>query len=224
MSDCPQGPLRVGCCVADYVSGIYGFGAIATALFDRERTGRGAHIDLAMHDAVLSIIDPAITYLGTGNEPATGGNSSSLAAPFDVFGAADGAFTLCAADDHSFASLCQVIGHDELVTDSRYGSPVDRVQHYDTLRPVIAGVFAERTVDELFHTLQRAGVACGRVNSLGQAVEDAQTRARNMVVDAQGLRLLGNPIKMTTAEDPATRPLAPVLNENGAAIRAEFAP
>jgi CoA:oxalate CoA-transferase len=219
-----NGPLRVGCCVADYVSGIYAFGAIATALFDRERTGRGAHIDLAMHDAVLSILDPAITYLGTGEEPVQGGNSSSLAAPFDVFDATDGAFTLCAADDTSFASLCRVLGHDELVTDPRYGSPVDRVQHYGMLRPVLAAAFSERTVDDLVDTLQHAGVACGRVNSLGQAIEDTQTRARNMVVEAEGLRLIGNPIKMTTAEDPPTRRLAPELGENSAALRAEFAP
>jgi CoA:oxalate CoA-transferase len=218
-----SGPLRVGCCVADYVSGIYAFGAIATALYDREHTGRGAHIDLAMHDAVLSILDPAITYLGTGEEPDKGGNSSSLAAPFDVFEAADGTFTLCAADDNSFAALCRVVDHEELVTDPRYGSPVDRVQHYDTLRPVLAAAFADRSVDELVGALQLVGVACGHVNSLGQAIEDAQTRARNMIVEAGGLRLIGNPIKMTTAEDPPTRPLAPELGENSAALRAEFA-
>jgi CoA:oxalate CoA-transferase len=217
------GPTRVGCCVADYVSGIYTFGAITTALFDRERRGRGAHIDLGMHDAVLSILDPVITYLGTGAEPEKAGNSSGLAAPFDLFDAADGSVTICAADDASFASLCAALGHEELVTDARYGSPVDRVHAYDTLRPVLASVVAGYTVDELIELLQHASVACGRVNSVGQAIEDAQTNARNMVVDADGLRLLGNPIKMSTAEDPPTRAPAPDLDADGPALRAEFA-
>jgi CoA:oxalate CoA-transferase len=217
------GPTRVGCCVADYVSGIYTFGAITTALFDRERRGRGAHIDLGMHDAVLSILDPVITYLGTGAEPEKAGNSSGLAAPFDLFDAADGSVTICAADDASFASLCAALGHEELVTDDRYGSPVDRVHAYDTLRPVLASVVAGYTVDELIELLQHASVACGRVNSVGQAIEDAQTNARNMVVDADGLRLLGNPIKMSTAEDPPTRAPAPDLDADGPALRAEFA-
>jgi CoA:oxalate CoA-transferase len=219
-----SGPLRVGCCVADYVSGIYAFGAIATALFDRERTGRGVHIDLGIHDAVLSILDPAITYLGTGADPPKGGNSSSLAAPFDVFDAADGAIIVCAADDRSFEAFSEVIGRPDLIGDRRYGSPTDRVQHYNTLRPEIAAVLERRTVGEWMGTLQQAGVACGRVNSLSKAVEDSQTRARNMVVEADGLRLLGNPIKMSTADDPPTRAPAPDLDEHGAAIRAEFLP
>ena len=218
------GPLRVGCCVADYVSGIYTFGAITTALFDRERSGRGTHIDLGMHDAVLSILDPVITYLGTGDEPEKGGNSSSLAAPFDVFDVADGSITICAADDASFTSLCKVLGHEQLVGDPRYGSPVDRVQAYDTLRPVLADALARHTVDELFDLLQHAGVACGRINSVGQAIEDAQSHARNMIVDAAGLHLVGNPIKMSTAEDPPTRSPAPDLDADGPALRTEFAP
>jgi crotonobetainyl-CoA:carnitine CoA-transferase CaiB-like acyl-CoA transferase len=81
------------------------------------------------------------------------------------------------------------------------------------------GGLAKHTVDELVEMLQSAGVACGRINSLGQAVEDAQTYARNMVVDCEGLRLIGNPIKMTTANDPTTRVPAPALDADGAALR-----
>ena len=70
---------------------------------------------------------------------------------------------------------------------------------------------------------QHAGVACGRINTVGQAIEDAQTHAHNMIVDAAGLRVVGNPINMTTAEDPPTRSPAPDFNADGPALRTEFA-
>jgi crotonobetainyl-CoA:carnitine CoA-transferase CaiB-like acyl-CoA transferase len=118
---------------------------------------------------------------------------------------------------------CKVLGHGELVGDPRYGSPVDRVEAYDTLRPVLADALKPHTVDELIDLLQPVGVACGRINTVGRAIEDAQTYARNMIVDAAGLRVVGNPIKMSTADDPPTRAPAPDLDADGTALRTEFA-
>jgi len=218
-----SGPVMAGVCVADYLTGIYTFGAVGAALFGRERTGEGARIDMAMHDAVLSIMGPgSFTYLAEGREPEKTGNASSLAAPFDVFDAADGPLTLCAADDHSFVRLCEAIGRKELPDDARYSSVANRLANYDTLRPTLNGVFQSAPVAEWISRLQQAGVACGPVNTVSQAFDDAQTFARNMIVRAGNLRLPGNPIKMSTLADPPDRPHAPVLDADATAIRAEL--
>jgi CoA:oxalate CoA-transferase len=212
-----------GVCVADYLTGIYTFGALGAALFGRERTGEGAQIDIAMHDAVLSIMGPgSFTYLAEGRDPEKTGNASSLAAPFDVFEAADGPLTLCAADDHSFIRLCKAIEREELPDDARYSSVANRLANYDTLRPTLNDVFGSASVADWIGRLQHAGVACGPVNTVSKAFEDAQTFARNMVVNAGNLRLPGNPIKMSTLDDPSERRSAPALGANTDAIRAEL--
>jgi CoA:oxalate CoA-transferase len=218
-----SGPVMTGVCVADYLTGIYTFGALGAALFGRERTGEGAQIDIAMHDAVLSIMGPgSFTYLAEGRDPEKTGNASSLAAPFDVFEAADGPLTLCAADDHSFIRLCKAIEREELADDARYSSVANRLANYDTLRPTLNDVFGSASVADWIGRLQHAGVACGPVNTVSKAFEDAQTFARNMVVNAGNLRLPGNPIKMSTLDDPSERRSAPALGADTDAIRAEL--
>jgi len=219
-----SGPMTVGTSIADYLSGVLTFGAICAALHGVERTGAGTHIDVAMHDAIMSILGAAmLTYLGTGRDPHKTGNSSPLAAPFDVFEASDGWLTLCAADDLSYGRLCDALGRPDLATEVRFGSVADRVAHYDELRPVLAEVLATRTVEDWIGVLQPAGVPCGPINTLSRAFEEAQTRARNMVVGlGDGMRVPGNPIKMSTLPDPETRERAASFGAHTEAIRAEF--
>ena len=216
-------PTKAGTTVADYLTGIYTFGAINAALYSREQTGAGAHVDIAMHDAVLSIMGSAMfTYLAEGRVPDKTGNVSTLTAPFDALEAADGSITICSADDASFVRLCDAVGRPELVDDPRYRSGNDRVANYDTLRPVLVDALRAGTVAEWIDRLQHAGVPCGPINSLAQALDDAQTFERNMVVGIGSMRYPGNPIKMTTLEDPTTRAAAPELDADGPAIRTEL--
>lgn len=219
-----SGPMTVGTSIADYLSGVYTFGAVCAALQGVERTGVGTHVDVAMHDAIMSVLGAAmLMYLGTGRDPHKAGNASGLAAPFDVFDASDGWLTLCAADDVSYGRLCEAIGRPELATDARYGSVADRVAHYDELRPALAEVLVTRTVQEWIELLQGAGVPCGPVNPLSRAFEEAQTRARNMVISLGGeMRVPGNPIKMSTLPDPETRERGAAFGAHTDAVRAEF--
>jgi len=218
-----SGPLVAGTCVADYLTGIYMFGAVGAALYGRTQTGEGAHIDVAMHDAVLSIMGlPFLQYLVTGEDPEKTGNDCKLAAPFGMFHAADGPLTLCCGDDASFDRLCDAIERAEMKDDPRYGTLADRVANTDSLSADLNGAFAGRKVAEWVDHLQHAGIPSGPVNSMSQAVEDAQTFARNMVVRSGTVRLPGNPIKMTTSADPLERPRHPDLGAHGDAIREEL--
>jgi CoA:oxalate CoA-transferase len=217
------GPTMVGTTIADYLTGVYMFGAVCAALRGRDQTGEGTHIDVAMHDAVLSVMGAALfQFLGTGEEPVKSGNASALAAPFDVFDTSDGALSLCAADDLSFGRLCEALERPELATDERFGSVADRLAHYDALRPVLAEALAGRTVAEWIEHLQHHGVPCGPVNTVSQAVEDAQTYARNMVLRLGTMRVPGNPIKMRGVDDPDERSRAAAFGEHTDAVRREL--
>src|SRR4029453_7440498 len=140
----PDGPpTMVGEAIADCLTGTMAFGAIAAALFDRERTGAGAHIDIAMFDCMLSMMQSGLsTYLATGAIPQRIGNNLPLGAPFGVFATGDGDLTICAADDGLFAKLCKCLGAPALATDPRFASPQARRNHLAELRTALEAALA----------------------------------------------------------------------------------
>lgn len=220
----PDGPATmVGDAIADCVSGTFAFGAIAAALFARERTGSGAQIDIAMFDCLLGILQNGLVkYLGSGETPMRVGNHLSLGAPFGVFRTADGDLAICAADDGLFVKLVAALGVPQHASDPRFATCSARVTNLAALHPAIEAGLAARSAAQWVDVLQHAGVPCGVVNTIAQAAEDPQTAARNMVVQVGRVRAPGNPIKMNTLPDPPERPRAPALDADGAAIRREL--
>jgi CoA:oxalate CoA-transferase len=221
----PDGPPTIcGEAIADCLTGTFTFGAIAAALFAREGTGTGAHIDIAMFDCMLSVMQTGLAiYLGTGTTPTRIGNHLALGAPFGVFRTGDGDLAICAADNAAFGKLCGALGVPALASDRRFAGPADRVAHLAELRAVLETALAAHSAAQWLDKIQHAGVACGVVNTLAQAAEDPQTAARNMIVRAGNSRMSGNPIKMTTLPDPPERPRAPAIDADGPAIRRELA-
>lgn len=220
----PDGPpTMAGDAIADCLTGTFTFGAIGAALFARERTGAGAHIDIAMFDCMLSILQAGMAnYLATGQTPPRLGNNSALAAPFGVFRTGGGDLAICAADDAMFGKLCAGLGMPELTSDPRFDSISARLTNLGALRTKLEATLATRSAPEWVDALQHAGVPCGVVNTIAQAAEDPQTAARNMILRSGTLRLLGNPIKLSTMPDPPERPLAPALDAQGPDIRREL--
>jgi CoA:oxalate CoA-transferase len=221
----PDGPpTMAGEAVADCLTGTFAFGAIGAALYARERTGSGAHIDIAMFDSVLSIMQSGMAiYLATGATPKRLGNNLSLCAPFGVFGTRAGDLAICAADDGMFAKLCTALGIPHLISDPRFLHTTERLANLGALRAALEAVLAGHTALEWVDKLQHSGVPCGVVRTIAQAAEDPQTAARNMIVRAGRTRVLGNPIKMSTLPDPPDRQGAPALDAQGADIRRELA-
>ena len=216
-------PTMVGEAVADCLTGAFAFGAIGAALFARERSGEGAHIDIAMFDSVLSIMQSGMAiYLATGKTPRRLGNNLSLCAPFGVFSTANGDLAISAGDDGMFAKLCAALGIPQLARDARFLGTTDRLANLSALRAALEAVLAAHSAAEWVDKLQHSGVPCGVVNTVAQAAEDPQTAARNMIVRAGRTRVLGNPIKMTTLPDPPDRPGAPGLDAQGGDIRREL--
>jgi CoA:oxalate CoA-transferase len=216
-------PTIVGDAIADCLTGTFAFGAIGAALFARERTGSGAHIDIAMFDCMLAILQIGLVqYLATGSIPQRLGNDCALIAPFGVFRTGAGDLAICAGDDPMFAKLCGALGMPALPGDARFAGTQARLANLAALRAALETALAAHSAPEWVNILQHAGVPCGVVNTIAQAAEDPQTVARNMIVRAGPARVPGNPIKMSTLPDPPERPAAPALDAQGPAIRREL--
>jgi CoA:oxalate CoA-transferase len=218
-------PVKPGVPVADLAAGLYAFGAITSALLGRASTGRGTHLDLAMYDATVSLLEgAALAWLATGVDPPPIGNAHYAIAPFDTFRCADGDLTICAANDALFAALARALGLPGLAADPRFATNALRHARRDELKVEMEAALDTADVEHWLGELDLAGVPCGPISSVAQAVGSPQTAARNMVVEAGGLPVPGNPVKASAWDDPAERPPAPQLDEHGDAVRAEFGP
>jgi CoA:oxalate CoA-transferase len=216
-------PVKPGAPIADLSAGLYAFGGVTSALLGRATTGRGAHLDVAMYDATVSLLEgAALSWLATGTDPGSIGNAHFAIAPFDTFACRDRDITICAANDSLFAALVRVLGLPELANDPRFAGNAARHERREELKRELEVVVATADADHWLGELDLAGVPCGPISTVAEAVGSDQTMIRRMVVDAGGLPGPGNPVKVSTAPDPLVRPAAPLLDEHGPAVRAEF--
>ena len=217
-------PVKPGAPVADLSAGLYAFGAITTALLGRASTGRGTHVDIAMYDATVSLLEgAALSWLATGVDPERIGNAHFAIAPFDTFACADRDITICAANDLLFGALCSALGLPELLTDPRFATNALRHLARVELKLALEAALGGAVASHWLAVLERAGVPCGPISTVSEAVASEQSTARQMVVDAGGVSVPGNPVKLSAWPDSGVRRPAPELDEHGPALRAEFA-
>lgn len=221
----PDGPpTRVGASVSDLTTGVYTVAAITTALYARERTGRGTRVDMAMLDATLSFLEHGFMHLAAyGKPPGRIGNRHPSITPFDTYATADRDVVICAGDERLFAKLCATIGRDDLTRDPRFQGNAARTENERALKTEIERALAAHGAEHWLAALTAAGVPCAPINDVATVAASPQVAARNMLVEADGVRMPGNPIKLAGYADPTTRAAAPTLDQHGAAIRAEFA-
>lgn len=212
-------PVKPGSPVADLSAGLYAFGGICAAL----RGGVGTHLDVAMYDATVSLLEgAALAWLATGEEPGRIGNAHFSIAPFDTFRCADRDITVCAANDLLFGALAAALGLPGLLTDPRFTTNALRHHHRAELKAIVEDVLRGQPAAHWLSVLEGAGVPSGPISDVADAVGSEQSKARNMVVDAGGLPVPGQPLKLSAWPDPTTRPAAPELDEHGPAIRAQL--
>jgi CoA:oxalate CoA-transferase len=217
-------PTKAGTSVGDITGGLFTVFGIATALYHREKTGRGMKVDVSMLDGQLAILESAVVrYALTGRAPAPLGNRHPSIAPFEVYATADRPLVIAAGNDAIFRRLCVTLGRADLADDPRFRTNPDRVRNVAALGEALEAVLRSRPAAEWVGVLEPAGVPCGVVNTVADAVEHPQVQARNMVVRAGGLRMAGNPVKLSEFPDPPTRRPAPELNADGERIRRELA-
>jgi CoA:oxalate CoA-transferase len=219
-------PTRVGTSVGDITAGLFTVIGIMAALHDRDRTGKGQFVDVAMLDGQIAILENAIArYAATGQSPGPLGARHPSITPFAAYSCADAPIVIAAGNDQLFTALCKALGLPE--DDPRFGSNEARTTHAEELAAVLEDVLLTQPVAHWLPKLEAAGVPCGPLNNIGQALANPQVKARNMVVhtalpDGTPLIAAGNPIKLSAHADPATRAPAPDLDADRAAILKEL--
>lgn len=175
------GPLKAGPPVVDYATGIAAAYAVSAALYQRERTGEGQYIDLAMLDTTLMLMASVATaYLNTGREPRPAGNDASSRAPASTtFETADGLLAIACNEEHQYQRMLAVLGLERLDDDPEFARGA-RGDHVSELRAHIGEVLRGRTAAEWEQALNAAGVPAGRVRTVSECMSEAQVASRGM--------------------------------------------
>ncbi len=218
-------PVRTGASIGDIVAGMFLTQGVLAALYAREKTGLGQKIDVAMLDSQIAILEHAVAIATTtGEAPGPAGARHPSITPFETFHASDGLFVIAAGNDALFAKLAQLLGHPEWIEDPRFATNPARCEHHRLLKRLIEIETLHATRAEWIDRLVAAGIPTGPIQNVLEVLEDPQILARNMVVDVgqtnggHKFTAAGNPIKMTGLEDVISRPAAPKLDEDRAAI------
>ena len=180
-------PVKVGPSVADHVAGIYLMVGVGMALYHREKTGEGQHIDVSMFDVIFSLLENAIVnYTMGGFIPERNGNVDPSIAPFDVYACKDGFVALGVGNDKLFNKFANIIGHQELLEDERYKDNVSRCDNYiPDLQNLIREWCADYTKSEIEDIMDEAGIPCGPVLNVKEAIEHPHIQARDRMVHCE---------------------------------------
>jgi crotonobetainyl-CoA:carnitine CoA-transferase CaiB-like acyl-CoA transferase len=178
------GPQKVGVAVADLMCGMYAVSAILAALLERERSGQGQFIDLALLDTQVAwLANQNLNYLVSGQAPGRKGTAHPNIVPYQAFATADGHLMLAVGNDAQFARFCTVADAPELAMDPRFRRNQDRVAHRALLVPLLADRLRRRTTAEWLEQLGAAQVPCGPINDLAQVFADPQVVHRELRID-----------------------------------------
>jgi CoA:oxalate CoA-transferase len=219
-----QPPSRVGMSIGDMGAGLYTAVAVNAALLHREKTGESTKVDIAMFDCQLALLENAIMrYTVEGEIPGPLGARHPTITPFQAFKTRDGSLIIAAGNDSLFIKMCDALGLSNLTSSPDYKTNALRLKHHKELEHAIESVLKGNTTSHWLELLGKAGIPCGPINNVEQAIAHPQVAARNMMVevpDGSGgtLKLAGNPLKMSAFDDPKTRRAAPDLDADRAAI------
>ncbi|UNS95208.1 CoA transferase [Streptomyces tubbatahanensis] len=175
-------PTRVGESVGDLMAGLFASWAVSAALFDRERTGRGRYVDVAMLDSLVSLQVTAMSLLtATGRLPGRVGNRHPVSAPFDTYRTADGLVAVAVASDTVFARFAHLVGRPELPGDPRFSDDTARARHLGEIREITESWSATLTTNDAVKQALDAGVPAAAIRDLAQAVDSEQIRDRGLI-------------------------------------------
>jgi crotonobetainyl-CoA:carnitine CoA-transferase CaiB-like acyl-CoA transferase len=197
------GPQRAGVPIADIITGMYASIAICAALANRERTGVGQHLDLALLDSQIALLAYQNTnYFATGNPPKRIGNLHPNIVPYQPFRTSDGSVILACGNDNLFRKFCEAAGCAELISDPRFATNGKRVENRAELTRLLQEIFARRTTAQWLDVLEAAGVPNGPINDLAQVFAEPQVKARGVRIElehaaAGPLALVASPMRFS---------------------------
>jgi formyl-CoA transferase len=176
------GPLRTGVAVVDLSTGMYATSAVLAALFQRERTGQGQYIDIALLDVAVALnANQAANYLASGRNPQRSGNAHPNCAPYEVFACADGHLILAIGNDSQFRRFCEVAEQPALADDARFVTNSARIENLPALRALLTDLFPKRSRSSWSRAFDATGVPWGPINTMEEVFADAQVQHRRIV-------------------------------------------
>ena len=215
----PDHPIRPGVALADVTTGMYASYGVMTALYERERSGKGQHVDTSLFEGQMAQMTyQAGRYFATGEAPGRFGNKHPLIAPYETVNAADGLVNIAAGNDNLWQKFCDALGLNNLKEDQRFKTNPQRVANREDLINAIENKTTSMTVEEVCAALDTKGVPNGPLWNLHQVFSSEQAKARNMVVEvdhpkAGRIKTTGIPIKFSRTPGEV-RKGAPLLGED----------
>lgn len=217
------GPMKVGVALTDILTGLYATVGVLAALNQREQSGVGQHIDVALLDVqVACLANQAMNYLATGVSPKRLGNAHPNIVPYQDFPSADGNFILAVGNDGQFRKFCEVAGIANLADDPRFVTNKARVAHRAELIPLLRQTTVFKTTAQWIEQLEKAGVPCGPINDLQQVFADPQVQARGLRLDlpnalGSSTPQVASPLRLS-ATPVAYRSAPPLLGQHTEAL------
>jgi crotonobetainyl-CoA:carnitine CoA-transferase CaiB-like acyl-CoA transferase len=220
-------PVKIGMSSSDLAVGVSVVGAVLAALRERERTGAGMHVDLAMADVGVWMTQNAWpeVFHGSGHPQRTG-NRSPDACPHDIYATRDGLVAIAADDDAMWQRLAGLLGGAALQSDARFATLASRLANVDALDALVGAWARGRNSVAAAAACQGVQVCAAPVQKLREIVEDADVRARRLVLEVDHplggrMKVLGNPLRLSGTPTTAGG-AAPVLGEHTAEVLREW--
>ena len=207
-------PMKVGVAVTDIFTGLYASNAILAALYQRDRTGRGQQVDLALYDVAVGVMaNQAMNYLATGDAPQRLGNAHPNLAPYQVFACSDGHLIIAVGNDGQFARFCELLGVPALAAAQDFATNPARVANRAALDQALTPVIAGWNKADLLTACEAQGVPAGPINDMSEVFADPQIIARQMQIAPDGVPGVRTPIRFSEAELSLDK-AAPKLGED----------
>ncbi len=211
-------PQKIGVALADIMTGLYGTIAIEAALVERQKSGLGQHIDMALLDSMVGVLaNIGQNYFASGKPPKRIGNQHPSIVPYQLFHAKDSPFLLAVGNDSQFSHLCQAIGLPDIAQNPLYLGNEERVINRETLQEILQSRFLTFERDQLLDMLGKVNVPAGPVNNIEEALNDPQVMAREMVQRVPApdfkngeIKYIKNPIRFSRSALAPIKP-APIL-------------
>jgi crotonobetainyl-CoA:carnitine CoA-transferase CaiB-like acyl-CoA transferase len=202
------GPLRVGIAVADSGTGVFAAFGVVSALMARERTGRGQLVTCSLMGSMLSLMSyQAQRYLSAGELPSQDGNDHPIMFPQGTFKTGDGAVTIACGNEDMWGRLCRSLSLEHLIDDPRFSSNARRMENRRDLRRLLEARLAEQGSEKWLETIRGAGVPCGPVLDVEQALSHPVTEELGMIASIKhktlgDMRVLGRPVNIQADDGP----------------------
>lgn len=216
-------PAKSGLSLVDYIGGIVAALSLVSGVHAARRDGRGMDCDVSLYDVAISMLTyPAVWHLNGGFEPErTARSAHPSLVPFQLFPTSDGWIVVGCAKEKFWQRLAKAIGRGDLAQDERFADFDGRNRNRETLIPLLDEAFATRTCEEWLTLLTEAGVPCGPVNSVAEALKDPQTEARGLIVETDHPRfgrVLQPASPVRVGDPPAGHRRAPFRGEDEGSI------